>query len=107
LLMECTHCGAVRLPSRQHCNNCLSPEFRWKEASGKGSVRSFGKMHQLYHPAFKDEIPYTVAIVELEEGPRLPTNIVDLEGHEVAVGMPVELKWERHDDVALPKFRPV
>jgi uncharacterized protein len=106
LLMKCTDCGAHRLPSRQHCDECLSTAFEWAEASGKGTVRSWGRMHQLYHPGFKDEIPYTLAMVELAEGPRLPTNIVELNGREPTVDMPVELTWERYDDVAIPKFRP-
>jgi hypothetical protein len=63
-------------------------------------------MHQRYHPGFADEMPYTIAIVELEEGPRLPTNIVNTGGREVRVGMPVVVEWEKHEDVALPKFRP-
>jgi uncharacterized protein len=105
LLMKCSDCGGFRLPSRQHCDRCLSAKFEWTPASGRGTVRSFGRMHQVYHPAFAEEVPYTLAIVELEEGPRLPTNIVDLDGREVRVDMPVELTWERHEDVALPKFR--
>lgn len=106
LLMKCNECGTVRLPSRRHCDNCLSDQFDWVQASGRGTVRTFGVMHQRYHPGFADEMPYTIAIVELEEGPRLPTNIVKAEGREVTVGMPVVVEWEKHEDVALPKFRP-
>jgi hypothetical protein len=107
LLMKCRECGTARLPSRHHCDNCLSDQFGWVESSGKGTVRTFGVMHQKYHPGFATEMPYTIAIVELDEGPRLPTNLVRLEGHEVKVGMPVIVEWERHEDVALPKFRPI
>lgn len=106
LLMKCDDCGTVRLPSRQHCDTCLSTAVSWVEASGRGTVRSVGRMHQRYHPGFEADLPYTIATVELEEGPRLPTNIVELEGRDVGIGMPVELTWERHEDVALPKFRP-
>lgn len=106
MLMECGNCGHIRLPSREHCDRCLSTDTRWIEASGRGVVRSFGRMHQLYHPAFKDELPYPLAVVELEEGPRLPTNIVELDDQELRVDMPVQVVWERHEDVALPKFRP-
>ncbi len=106
LLMKCSDCGEFRIPSRQHCDNCLSDNYTWAESSGRGVVRSLGVMHQKYHPAFEPEIPYTLAMVELEEGPRMPTNIVELNGREVQVGMPVEVTWERHEDVAVPKFRP-
>ena len=106
LLMKCSECGTVRLPSRHHCDDCLSDQFTWIESSGRGTVRTFWVMLQRYHPGFAEEMPYTIAIVELEEGPRLPTNLVQLNGREVAVGMPVVVEWERHEDVALPKFRP-
>lgn len=106
MLMRCNACDAWRLPSRTHCDRCLSAEYRWEEASGRGVVRSFGVMHQLYHKGFEQEIPYTLATVELNEGPRLPTNLVELNGKQAEVGMPVEVTWEKHEDVALPKFRP-
>jgi hypothetical protein len=106
LLMKCGTCETVRLPSRQHCDACLSTEVEWVEASGRATVRSFGIMHQRLHPAFADEIPYNVAVVELEEGPRLPTNLVGIANDAIRVGMKVVLEWERHEDVALPKFRP-
>lgn len=105
-LMRCSGCGTARLPSRMHCDACLSPDYEWFDASGRGTVRTFGVMHQKYHPGFYDELPYTVAIVELEEGPRLPTNLVKLGDRKAEVDMPVVVDWERHDDVALPKFRP-
>ena len=104
MLMKCNACGAIRLPSRQHCDRCLSPDSSWIEASGRGTVRTFGVMHQRYHPAF--ELPYNVTIVELEEGPRITTNIVGIPNDQIRVGMPVVVDWERHSDVALPKFRP-
>jgi len=106
LLMKCGACGAVRLPSRQHCDRCLSTNVSWVAASGRGTVRTFGIMHQRYHPAFADDIPYNVTVVELEEGPRLPTNLVGLPNDEIRVGMEVVVDWERHEDVTLPKFRP-
>lgn len=106
MLMRCKRCGVARLPSRLHCDECLSDEFEWFEASGRGKVRTFGVMHQRYHPGFADEIPYNVAVVELEEGPRLPTNIVGVANEEIRVGMDVVIDWERHEDAAMPKFRP-
>jgi hypothetical protein len=105
-LMKCKRCGIARLPSRKHCDDCLSEEFDWIAASGRGTLRTFGVMHQRYHPGFAEELPYVVAIVELEEGPRLPTNLVELANVEPYVGMPLRVAWERYDDVALPKFKP-
>ena len=104
MLMKCSDCGAFRIPSRHHCDECLSPNFTWEQASGRGTVRTFGIMHQRYHPGF--QTPYNVTIVELEEGPRITTNIVGISNDAIRVDMPVVLEWERHEDVALPKFRP-
>ncbi len=104
MLMRCSGCGTWRLPSRQHCDSCLSGAFTWEEASGRGIVRTFGIMHQRYHPGF--QTPYNVTIVELEEGPRLATNIVGIADEDIRVGMAVVVEFERHEDVALPKFRP-
>jgi len=106
MLMKCGKCGTVRLPSRQHCDNCLSSEYAWVQSSGRGSIRTFGIMHQRYHPAFVPELPYNLAIVELEEGPRLVTNIVGASNDALEVGMPVVVDFEQHEDVAIPKFRP-
>ena len=107
VLMRCSDCGTWRLPSRQHCDNCLSDRYTWEQASGRGTVRTFGVMHQKYHPAWAAEAPYNVTIVELEEGPRLPTNIVQVNNEAIRVGMPVIVEFEHHEDVALPKFKPV
>ncbi len=104
VLMRCAGCKAWRLPSRQHCDQCLSGNYTWEQASGQGVVRTFGIMHQQYHPAF--EVPYNVTIVELAEGPRITTNLVGISNADIRVGMPVVVDWERHSDVALPKFRP-
>ena len=78
LLMRCSGCGERRLPAGPACPFCLSEAYEWEEASGRGTVHTFGVMHQRYHPAFEPELPYNLAIVELEEGPRLPTNLRDV-----------------------------
>jgi len=106
VLMKCTACGTWRLPSRGHCDNCLSDQFTWETASGRGTVRTFGVMWQKYQAGWAAETPYNVTIVELEEGPRLPTNVIGIPNDEIRVGMPVVVDFEKHDDVALPKFRP-
>ena len=106
MLMRCSNCQTWRLPSRQHCDECLSPEYTWEEASGRGTLRTFGVMHQKYHPAWFPELPYNVSVVELEEGPRLVTNVVGINNADLRVGLPVRVEWEKHADSAVPKFRP-
>ncbi len=107
MIMRCSNCGTARAPSRAHCDNCLSGEFTWEKASGRGKVHTFAVMHQKYHPAFFDELPYNLAVVELDEGPRLSTNLVGVKNDDIRVGMPVMVDFEKYEDVALPKFRPV
>jgi uncharacterized OB-fold protein len=107
LIMRCKSCGAYRYPSRDRCDVCWSTDTAWVQASGRGTVYTFGIMHQLYHPGFKDEIPYNVVVVELEEGPRTYTNLVGIANDQIRVGMPVEVVFEKlTDEVTIPKFKP-
>lgn len=99
--------GHLRSPVSPVCPQCLSAEFTWEPVSGRGTIYSFTVVHQIYDPGFKGEIPYVVAVVELEEGPRVVTNIVGCPATEVQVGMPVTIQY---DDVTpaftLARFTP-
>jgi hypothetical protein len=107
LLVRCRSCGSWRLPGRERCLDCWSTEFEWAEASGRGKLYTFGIMHQQYHPAFADVIPYNYALVELEEGPRLVTNIVGCPHDELRIDMPVEAVFDDvSDETTLVRFRP-
>lgn len=76
--------------------------------SGRGKVFSFVTYHRVYHPAFAKEVPYVVALVELEEGPRLLTNIVGVPPDAVACDMPVQVRFDDYDEgVSVPKFAPL
>jgi uncharacterized OB-fold protein len=75
--------------------------------SGRGAVFSFAVMHQAVHPGFAAEVPYPIVVVELEEGVRLLSNLVDCPLAEVRIGLPVEVVFEDVTaEVTLPKFRP-
>lgn len=103
LFQRCIACRHPWLPVRSECQRCLSPEWTWEEAVGRGRVVSWVVFHRAYHPEFEARLPYNVAVVELEEGPRLITNLVgDLGGLEGDV--PVRLRIEREGDVALTRF---
>jgi len=107
MLVRCTQCGTWRLPGRERCHNCLSTESEWAQASGRGKLYTFGIMHQQYHPAFAGVIPYNYAFVELEEGPRLVTNIVDCANEDLRTDMPVEAVFDPvSDETTLVRFRP-
>ena len=106
MLMRCKNCGAWRLPSRPRCPDCWSTDTEWEKASGRGTLYSFGIMHQKF-PGFEDEVPYNFAIVELEEGPRMVTNIVGVPDTELRVDMPVVAHYDDvADDATIVRFTP-
>ena len=76
LFQKCSECGHVRYPASFGCPQCLSPRNTWIESKGRGSIYSFVVFQRAFHPSMADRIPYTVAVVEIEEGPSFLTNIV-------------------------------
>jgi hypothetical protein len=106
-VQHCTACGHRRFPPSVLCPKCLAFEHEWKPLSGRGRIYSFIVVHRPQHPGFFADAPYNVAIVELEEGIRLHTNVVDCANEDLRIDMPVEVVFEKVDDeVTLPKFRP-
>ena len=107
MIQRCTNCGTFAWPYRDICQECLVDDLEWVEASGRGTVHSFGVMHRVYHPAFAGDVPYNLAVVELEEGPRVNTNLVGIENEAIEVGMDVEIAFtEVEEGALLPLFRP-
>lgn len=104
LVIQRCACGHAWLPARTECPACLAEDPPWVPASGRGTLYSWVVYHTAYHPAFADRLPYNVALVELEEGPRLLTNIVAA-ADDLVAGAPVELSVEWQDDTALARFR--
>jgi uncharacterized OB-fold protein len=106
-LPRCNACGKFWFPPSQRCPHCLAGAFSWQAVSGRGKVFSFVVFHRVYHPAFAQEVPYVVALVELEEGPRLLTNIVGIAPEQVSCEMAVKAVFDDvADGVAVPKFTP-
>lgn len=89
LYQECPACGHRQLYPRALCTACAA-EPEWRQASGRGTVHTFTIIRQNWAEPFRDLVPYVVAIVELEEGPRMMANITDCPPEEVRIGMPVE-----------------
>ncbi|MGI5157649.1 FAS1-like dehydratase domain-containing protein [Microbispora sp. CA-102843] len=106
VIQRCAGCATLRHPPGPCCPHCGSFEWDAAEASGRGQVYSFVVAHHPRHPAF--EYPLIVAVVELDEGTRLITNLVGVAPEEVEIDMPVVLEWLDADpDLSLPVFRPV
>ncbi|MGH7895932.1 MAG: Zn-ribbon domain-containing OB-fold protein [Candidatus Binatia bacterium] len=103
---RCRACGTKRFPPRAVCPSCLSSATDWVRASGRGTVYSYTITHQNQAPGFREALPYVLAIVELEEGVRLMTNVVGGTPDAVRVGMPVVVQYEDvTDEITLPMFR--
>jgi len=98
----CADCGHLFLPPGPCCLRCWSTRLAPQEVSGHGCVFSFVVYRRTYHPGMP--APYVVALVELDEGPRLISNIVGCAPEEVAIDMPVELRFEQAGDFQLPRF---
>ena len=107
LLPKCNACGVVWYPPSPFCPDCWSKDFTWKRLSGKGRVNSWVVFHQAYFSSLEADIPYNVAEVELDEGPRLLTNLVDVSNDKIEGGMIVEIVYDDvTENVTLAKFRP-
>jgi uncharacterized OB-fold protein len=108
MVQICRSCGTRRLPATTYCPSCQSGESEWLRGTGLGRVFSWIVVH---HPVPKEaygaEVPYVVALITLDEGPRIASNIVGCAPGEVQADMRVEVTFEDRDGVSLPLFRPV
>ena len=105
LLQRCRSCGNYWFPPSAQCRHCLSAHSEWQEASGNGRIYSFVVYHRLYHPAFEQDLPYVVAIVELREGPRLLSNIIGTPWQEIRCDSPVHVVFENDGrGMIIPQF---
>jgi len=107
-LQQCGVCGTRRYYPRALCPACLSDDIVWVLSSGKGTVYTYTVTYQNQSAGFRDELPYVLAYVELDEGVRLLTNIVGCAPQDVKIGMPVEVTFDAvTPEITLPKFRPL
>ena len=91
---------------RESCRNCGSLEWSWERSSGKGTIYTWTVIHRALHPGFNNELPYAAVVIELDEGVRLVSHVVDVPVEALEVGVPVEVFFEDvTDEVTLPKFR--
>lgn len=101
---RCRSCGHAWLPAREECPRCLADAWEWTPAGGRGRIVSWVVYHQAFHPAFAERLPYNVAVVELDEGPRMITNILATEP-DLAIERPVVLQIEQESGLSIPRFR--
>ena len=109
MLPKCGACGHAFFYPRVVCPACQSRTITWIQATGKGRLHSFGIAHQSFNKAFKVAPPDVLAMVELEEGPRMLSNLIDVKADPAVVkcDMPVEVVFHKlSDEVTIPLFRP-
>lgn len=109
LIQRCDKCGEYQFYPRGICANCWSDDsIRWVQASGRGTVWTYTVTYQNRTPGFAEGVPYVLAVVELEEGVKMFTNIVDCNPRELTIGMAVEVTFVRAtDQITVPYFKPV
>lgn len=106
LLQHCLACGHVQFYQQAICRECGSDRLEHRPASGRGKVHSYSVVHRAPGPAFKQDTPYAVLLVELDEGPRMISSFVGADPSVVTFDLAVELVCEPADDgVSLPRFR--
>lgn len=104
-VQKCTACDTLTFIPQPCCGNCLSENLEWVESSGRGTLYSFTTVYRPQQPAF--EVPYTVVVVELEEGYYMLSNLRGVEPEDVKIGLPLEVVFEeRSDEITLPLFQP-
>jgi hypothetical protein len=106
LIQACSDCGSRIFYPRKFCPDCWSANLDWIEASGRGTVFTFSTAYDMVEPKFMDELPYTIAYVDLEEGVRMMTRIVGCQPEEITFGMAVEVVFHEQEGFYLPYFKP-
>ena len=107
LIQECSDCKEKIFYPRKACPECWSSNLGWAEASGKAKVYTYTVTMDMVEPKFVPDLPYVLALVDLEDGIRMMTRIVECDPKDVEIGMDVEVVFEDiTDEIALPMFRP-
>lgn len=117
MLQRCLACSAAYLYPRPFCPSCWSSDVFWKQAIGTGTLYTWSVVRSNEMPPFKERLPYVAGLVQLSEGPRLMTNIVECAPEDLRVDQPVEVVWQEDSEagaaagldgpLVLPLFRPV
>jgi uncharacterized OB-fold protein len=106
VIPRCRACGGWHFYPKPACPHCGSGDWEWTEASGNATIYSYSTVHRPPSDAFKDEVPYTVLIVELAEGPHMMSQLVGADANAVRIGTSLRLAFAACSDGTLPVFEP-
>lgn len=108
MIQRCSGCGAFQFYPRVFCSSCMSNQVEWVQSAGLGKVLTFTVCRVPVAEAYAADLPYVVALIRLEEGPTMMSNIVGCEPESVTIGMPVEVVFQKwSEDITIPQFRPI
>lgn len=107
VVQQCGACGHRQLYPRLYCTQCHASTLVMRDATGLGVVYASTVIRRATSPAFQREVPYSLALVELDEGPRMMANIVECDPASVQIGMRVEVAFEDLTGATVPRFRPL
>jgi uncharacterized protein len=106
-VQRCTECKTWVFYPRSHCNGCLSDQLEWRSVSGAATLVSFTITRQPTAPMFADEVPQRIAVVELAEGVRMTSTLVDVADDEIRIGMSLRPVFDAvSEDITLLRFTP-
>ncbi len=107
LIQKCKDCERSIFYPKLFCPNCLSDNLEWVRATGRGKVYSYTVIHSYQPTEFEEDVPYVVAVIDLEEGVRMMSNIIECSPEMVKCDMEVEVVFDDvTEEITLPKFKP-
>jgi hypothetical protein len=108
LLQRCTQCSEFQFYPRIICTNCASEDLEWVKGSGRGRVLTFAIVRRAVSEAYAADVPYVVALIQLDEGPTMMSNVVQCDPETVKIGSPVQVIFEDwSEEISVPQFRPL
>jgi len=108
MVQHCCDCDSYIFYPRRECPECWSTNLDWHESTGKAKVYAFSVTYEGVEPMFQQDLPIALAWVDLPEGVRMNTNIIDCDPNDVKIGMEVEAVYQDvTDEITIPYFRPV
>jgi uncharacterized OB-fold protein len=106
-LQKCEHCGKFRFPPSPSCYYCGTPGGNWEVISGQGDIYSWAEIHHPIDKRLATDVPFTIVLVDLEEGPRIAGRLINAGQSEIKAGMPVKVRYDDIDaELTLLNFEP-
>lgn len=105
VVQHCVTCDGLAFYPRSTCPSCGSAELAWRRVSGRGTLYTYTVARRPTHRRLAARVPYVVAVVELDEGPRLTSTVLDADPDSLVIGQRLAVDFEDHDDISFPVFR--